>query len=129
MPDWSKVSPVQEHLVSVLVWSDYEVNQNPSWELIQSMFAPYMKLYPNMKDLIDLTDLHTFTIFSLNPPWVAYGDNRVGPLGITRGGIPYYLSLDFNDPRYMPISRDLSPAKMMTVFYFIKQLQSTPPTA
>ena len=52
-----------------------------------------------------------------------YNSNRVGPLGIAAGAIPYYMSMDFNDPRYMPLTRDLSPDKLMTIMHFIKNLQ------
>ena len=129
MPDWSKVTPQQDTMLSVLVWSQYEVNPNPKWEEIQSIFAPYMKLFPSMKSQIDLTDLNTFTIFTNNPPWDhSYNEPNPGPLGINAGAIPYYFTRDFNDPRFMPITRDLSPSKIMTVLHFCKNLQNTPLT-
>jgi hypothetical protein len=127
-PDWSNPKgpqPPQDQMVSCKVFSQYTVNQNPSWPEIQSMMAPYMKLYPGMRKLIDLSDRHTFTIFGKNPPWdQGYGDNNAGPLGIQAGAIAYYMSRDFNDPRLMPVSRDLSQAKILTIMYFIKNLQS-----
>ena len=138
VPNWATDPPVQEHQISVLVWSDYPVNQNPSWEDIVAIFAPYMKLYPFMKNRIDLTDPHTFQIFSRNPPWIAYNPQNPRPpfqfpgnsnLQIDAGAIPYYLTFDTNDPRYMPITRDLSPNKWLTVLYYIKNLQATPPPA
>lgn len=117
--------PLQDRMASCLVFSNYAVNTTPTWEEIQSMMAPYMKLYPSMKEQVDLTDQHTFDIFSDNPPWVAYGKppNYSGPLGIARGAIPYYMSRDPQDPMYMPISRDLSPAKMLTLMYYIQSVQ------
>jgi hypothetical protein len=133
-PDWTQ-PPLPEHLVSVVAWSNYPVNQNPSWEDIVAIFAPYMKLYPFMKSQIDLTDPHTFQIFSRNPPWIAYNPQNPPPpfkfpgnsnLQIDAGAIPYYLNFDFNDPRYMPITRDLSPNKLLTVLYYVKNLQATP---
>ncbi|MBS1609276.1 MAG: hypothetical protein JSS70_11065 [Bacteroidetes bacterium] len=128
--DWSKPGnppPPQDQMISCVVFSQYAVNQDPQWEEIQTMMAPYMKLYPDMKDRINLTDLHTFTIFARNPNWHAYSPNpRTGPLGITAGAIPYYMSMPIEDPRYMPISRDLSPAKLMTLMYFVKKLQTQP---
>jgi hypothetical protein len=125
-PDWSNPQgppPPQDQMVSCKVFSQYTVNQNPSWPEIQSMMAPYMKLFPGMRKLIDLSDQHTFTIFAKNPPWVAYGENNAGPLGIEAGAIAYYLSRDFEDPRLMPVSRDLSQAKITTIMHFIKNLQ------
>jgi hypothetical protein len=111
-------------MISCKVFSQYTVNQNPGWQEIQSMMAPYMKLYPGMKKYIDLSNEHTFTIFSKNPPWVAYGENNAGPLGIQAGAIAYYMSRELDDPRFMPVSRDLSDAKTLTIMYFIKKLQS-----
>lgn len=121
--DYSKVAPPQDQMITCLVFSQYTVQTNPTWEEIQAMMAPYMKLYPSMKNLLDLTDLHSFTIFSDNPPWQAYGDKRVGPLGIVRGTLPYYMSASFDDPKFMPISRDLSDARTLTIMHFIKNLQ------
>lgn len=134
-PNWAKDPPVQEHQISVLVFSDYAVNQNPTWQDIVDIFAPYMKLYPFMKKQVDLTDPHTFQIFGRNPPWIAYNPQSPPPPykfpngngQIDAGAIPYYLSFDVNDPRYMPITRDLSPNKLLTVMYYIKNLQATPP--
>ncbi len=128
--DFLKNPPDQSQYVSCLVFANYPVNTNPEWPEIQTMMAPYMKLYPFMKNQIDLTDLHTFTVFANNPPWNrAYGNVPPGPLGIVAGGIPFYMSRDFNDPRFMPISRDLSPNKIMTLMWFVKKLQAqvTPP--
>ncbi|MGC4035751.1 MAG: hypothetical protein QM764_07300 [Chitinophagaceae bacterium] len=125
--DWSVPNtppPPQDKTISCVVFSDYQVNTNPQWSEIQAMFAPYMKLYPFMASLVNLTDQHTFTIFAKNPNWAAYGA-QPGRLGIDAGAIPYYLTMDFNDPRYMPISRDLSDAKLLTTLYFIKNLQQT----
>lgn len=123
-PDWCKTAPAQDQMISCKVFSQYTVNQNPGWPEIQSMMAPYMKLYPGMKKYIDLSNEHTFTIFSKNPPWVVYGENNAGPLGIQAGAIAYYMSRELNDPRFMPVSRDLSDAKTLTIMYFIKKLQS-----
>ncbi|MES2649095.1 MAG: hypothetical protein V4717_19615 [Bacteroidota bacterium] len=135
-PEWKNIwpdttyFPPQDKTISCLVFSQYAVNQNPGWELVQSMMAPYMKLYASMRYQLDLTDLHSFTLFSNNPPWShGYNDPRIGPLGIVAGAIPYYMSFDFNDPRFMPITRDMSDAKILTVMYFVKKLQSQLPTA
>lgn len=122
--NYSQVSPPQDQMITCLVFSQYAINQNVQWAEVQAMMAPYMKLFPSMKYQLDLTDLHSFSIFADNPPWVAYGDPRVGPLNITAGAIPYYMSLPFNDPRFMPVTRDLSDNRITTIMYFVKQLQS-----
>lgn len=123
-PDWSKIPPAQNQLISCLVWSEYEVVEDPTWDQIESMMIPYVKLYPYMKERIDLSDQHSFSVFANNPPWAdVYNENRPGPLGITRGAIPFYMSRNIEDPRFMPISRDLSPSRIMTIMHYIKNLQ------
>jgi hypothetical protein len=115
----------QNAMISALVWSAYTINDNPSWEEILEIFEGYVKLFPGMTEKVDLSDYHTFNIFSFNPPWShGYGENNPGPLGIQSGAIPFYLSRDLDDPRYMPVTRDLSPEKVLTVMHFIKNLQS-----
>lgn len=126
-PDWSDPNgpvPPQDQMISCLVSSQYLPNQNPDWNEIQSLLAPYMKLYPGMKRIMDPANQTTFNIFSKNPPWFTYNEKDPGPLGINAGAIPYYMSRDFNDPRFMPVTRDLSASKTLTLMYFIKNLQS-----
>ena len=116
----------QERLLSVLMWSSYTVNENPTWEDVRNILVPYAKLYPAMTARIDLTDLHTFTTFAVNPPWqqVYLTPPGYNVLGISQGAIPFYMSRDFDDPRYMPVTRDLSPNKLTTILYFCKSLQA-----
>lgn len=132
-PDWSKKKgpiPPQDHMISCKVFSQYTVNENPPWTEIQSLMEPYMKLYPGMKSFIDLSDEHTFTIFASNPPWFTFGEKGVykfpgkdAPV-IKAGITPYLMTRPFNDPRLMPVSRDLSKAKILTIMYYIQILQS-----
>jgi hypothetical protein len=133
-PDPGNPSPStynQERLLSVLMFSSYPVNQTPTWEDVRTLMVPYAKLFPAMTQRIDLTDLHTFTIFADNPPWqfVYFTPAGYNVLGISQGAIPFYMSRDFDDPRLMPLTRDLSPNKVTTILYFCKILQSqlTPP--
>jgi hypothetical protein len=128
-PDWSKVPPAQNQTISVIVWAQYAIDENPPWEEVQSLLAPYMKLFPYMKGQIDMTDQHTFNVFMINPPWDhAYGNIPPAPPGISAGAIPFYMTRDFDDPRFMPVTRDLSPNKIMTILYYIKNMQSAPPS-
>jgi hypothetical protein len=125
VPDWSTVAPIQSHLISCVAFSQYPVNENPTWDDVQAILAPYIKLYPAMTAQINLSDPQTFFTFANNPPW-SHGYNYYPtnpPLGITAGAIPYYLIKDFTDPQLMPISRDLSPNRLMTILYYIKNLQ------
>ncbi len=126
-----KTGVSQEKTISVVLWSSYQVNENPSWELVQALMAPYMKLFPGMRNKIDLTDQNTFFIFGNNPPWTkVYGADTppydLNGYLISSGAIPFYMTRDINDPRYMPLSRDFSPNKLTTVLYYIKQIQQTP---
>ena len=133
-PDPSQ-NPNQEQMVSVVMWSAYTPSPSVTWDEIVKILAPYDKLYPFMANKIKLTDSHTFTTFARNPPWVAYGDKSSYTLPngktIAAGAIPYMLTRPVNDPRFMPISRDLSPGKINTVLYYCLQLQETtiPPPA
>lgn len=125
--DWK--TSVQTQTISCLVWSEHTINTTPSWEEIVHILAPYMKLFPYMKDLMDVTDSKTFEVFSINPPWkIMFPGTPEGPLGITVGTLPFYMSRDFNDTRFMPVTRDLSPEKIMTIMHFIKNLQDTQPS-
>ncbi|MBL7811879.1 MAG: hypothetical protein JNL57_06610 [Bacteroidetes bacterium] len=130
-PDWNNPTPgmqppLQDQMASVLVFSQYTVNTNPEWAEIQAMMEPYVKLYPAMTKQLDLSDAHSFMIFALNPPWSkVYNDNNPGPLGIVAGAIPYYMSRSVDDPRFMPISRDLSPEKILTIMHYVQILQKS----
>lgn len=121
------LSPSQSSIISCLAWSDYQIKENPTWDDVQEILAGYVKLFPGMNKKIDFSDFPTFQTFALNPPWQAYQiPPPQGPLGIEQGAIGFYLSRDITDPRYMPVTRDLSPAKQMTLFHYIKKLIQTP---
>lgn len=118
------VSVSQSAMISCLVWSNYSVNEDPSWPEIQEIFAGYVKLFPGMTEKINLIDFKSFEVFAKNPPWDhMYGTSEPGPLGIKLGAIGFFMTRDFNDTRYMPVTRDMSPEKSMTVLHFIKNLQ------
>jgi hypothetical protein len=122
----------QEHQLSVLAWSRYEILEAPPWEVVAGLMAPYMKIYPSMRDIIDLTDEHSFEVYSLNPPWLVYGFPPTYEVdGISAGAIPFMLTRDFTDPRFMPITRDLSPNRIKTILNWVKNVQQgiepTPP--
>jgi hypothetical protein len=125
-PDESGTLPLsQSSIISCLAWSDYQVNENPSWEEVQRLFAGFVKLFPGMTKKINLSDFPTFQTFSLNPPWAAY-DASPGPLGLDRGAIGFYMTRDITDPRYMPVTRDMSPARVLTILHYIQNLINTP---
>jgi hypothetical protein len=116
----------QECTISVLAWSDYPVNATPAWSEIAALMTPYAKLYPFMRNKIDLTDQHSFTIFIDNPPWCPFytSDPSYNVQGINRGAIAYFMTRPITDPRFMPVSRDLSPARIQTVLNYIRNALS-----
>lgn len=109
-------------MISCLAWSNYPVNEAPTFADVQALLKPYMKLYPAMKNIIDLEDETAFGIFAAGPPFAVIGQPTMPvPAGITGGMIPLLLSLDpETDRRYMPVSRDLSPNRAQTILYYIR---------
>jgi hypothetical protein len=136
-PDLMKVPWPQERMISTVLWASYEINTNPDWETVRDMFVPYAKLYPGMTELINLTDFHAFQIFATNPPWEVPGAPPIFtpcipftlPDGkqIQRGAIPFMMTLPQSDPRFMPVSRDLAPNRLLTILYYCYNLQQRVP--
>jgi len=119
----------QENRISCLAWSHYPVNTNPTWDDVVAMLAVYVKLFPAMTEQINLTDQVAFATYAASPPFAFYGLKDYKVLDrITGGAIPFFLTRDQNDPRFMPVTRDLSPNKIKTLLYYI-QNNYFPPTA
>lgn len=125
----------QESLISVLALSAYPVKTDAAWDEIREMMVPYMKIYPGMKEKMDLTDEATFAIYAKSPPFSVFytpKDPNFKILDrITGGAIPFFLSRDLDDPRAMPVSRDLSPNRILTILHFIQNsyFPPAPPAA
>jgi hypothetical protein len=134
-PDLRKVAPRQETLISCVVDSAYSAK--PSWDTVRAIMEPYAKLYPGMTDQIDLTQEQAFFTFSINPPWIVYDGPNFKPYilpdgrKIAAGAIPYYMTRDLDDTRFMPVTRDLSQQKLLTVLNYVADIQTdikpTPP--
>jgi hypothetical protein len=93
---------------AVTVWNPYPDADvpNPTWEgQVQPIFDQYMRIYPGMKQIMDLTDL---SVVQAN----------VEPLLAV-------LSLPFEAPHRMPVTRDLSTQKIQVI---ITWLQNQPKT-
>lgn len=140
-PDLGKAAAAQEQQISCIAWSHYQIKENPNWQDVREMMVPYMKLFPAMKRKIDLTDQTAFTLYSNAPPFFPPGSNEPNspyfgvPQGykildrITGGVIPFLFSVDPEiDPRFMPVTRDLSPAKIRTILNFIQNSYFSPDT-
>jgi hypothetical protein len=131
-PNLNPNSPPQESIVSGVIWAAYTANPNPQFSEVQQIFRVYNKLFPSMKAKMDLGDHQTIFTFCANPGWGFFASQGLpGPSQVTLpnggvvqvGAIPYYLSLDVNDPRFMPIMRNLSPNKLLTVLYYAYNVQ------
>jgi mannose-6-phosphate isomerase-like protein (cupin superfamily) len=87
----------------LVVWSPYPDADmpNPTWEgQVQPIFDEYMRIYPGMKHIMDLTDLS-----------VVQG-NLEALLNV--------LSLPFEAPHMMPVTRDLSTQKIEVIKTWLK---------
>ncbi len=79
-------------ILNVLVWDKYEIPSQPTWiDNVQPIFQQYANLYPVMKNFVDLGDYISVT-------------NRLDMLKLV-------FSLTPENVNYMPVTRDLSPAK------------------
>ena len=82
----------------LVVWAPYQFAgmPNPTWEgQVQPIFDEYMRIYPGMKQIMDLTDLSVVQ------------DNLEPLLKV--------LSLPFEAPHMMPVTRDLSTQKIEVI--------------
>jgi len=78
--------------LSVLVFDDYQVPERPTWVAdALSVLQQYANLYPIMRDILDLSDYHSVVQH--------------------RRALQLVFGLPVEDPNYMPVTRDLSPAK------------------
>ena len=96
-------NPSGERTITIHVYSECLVQAAPPWSLIQSWMSPYMRLYPAMKEFVDLSDESQFLFF--------------------RQGIQGMFSLPFDSPGYMPVTRDLSPNRIQNIINYIQNAE------
>lgn len=97
-PDGNPIGdePAEGYALSVLLWNPYQPPANPTWDAdVGPILQAYSRLYPGMKSIFDIGDQATV-------------------LGSARG-VQARMSLPFDDPGYMPVTRDLSPSKVAVV--------------
>jgi len=87
--------------ISVLVFQPVAVPASPTWDDVRPAFQQYMRLYPKMKDLIDLADLPSLEQFG------------------NLDKVEFVLGLPVVDPRYMPVTRDLSTSQKRIILGWI----------
>jgi hypothetical protein len=85
--------------VSVLVWNRFDVLDTPTWQDVQPMFQQFANLYPIMKPIVDMGDY--------------------AQMAAKAGLVKLAMSLPEEDPNYMPVTRDLSPAKRKTMLNWL----------
>jgi hypothetical protein len=85
----------------LLLWAPYPNPANPTWEdQVQPIFDEYMRIYPGMKQILDLTQLSVVQ------------ENLDALLSA--------LSLPFGAPHMMPVTRDLSTQKIDVIKIWLK---------
>ena len=90
------------------MWSGYDPPAEPTWVAdVQPIFQQYANLYPIMRDVVDLGDYSD----------VAQRHWRALSLA---------MGLPVSGPNYMPVTRDLSPAKSKMIVGWL-QRQPDPP--
>jgi len=103
----SAVAPNPSDLISILVWSGYTAPAQPAWNDVQPILQQYANLYPVMKQYFDLSDQTDVTQ--------------------NAAAIAARLSMSYDNPHYMPVTRDLSPAKAQMILTWLTAL--APPAA
>lgn len=98
---FNKYSGTGDGTISALVWNSYTPPAQPGWNDIAAVFGAYARLYPGMKSRLDISDQATVAGFL--------------------GDIYGHMSADINDPAYMPVTRDLQPAKVNMILAWLKQ--------
>ena len=84
------------NFVSALVWSDFPMPTAPTWlDHVRPIFSQYAGLYPVMKDIVKLDNYDD----------VVTNKDRIRQVFLFPEG----------DPRYMPVTRDLSPKKRQMI--------------
>lgn len=93
--------------INVHLRSNFDIPENPTWEDIKETMTQYSNLYPIMsKYLVDLSD----------------------PKSMQRAKdiLIFAFSRHIEDPLYMPVTRDLSEAKRITILKWLRALPDTP---
>jgi hypothetical protein len=87
--------------ISVLLWTDYAIPQNPTWnDHVAPILTQYKNLYPVMANFVNLGQYDSV---------VAHKD-----------AMQNVFMRPETDPRYMPVTRDLSPAKRQTILNWLE---------
>jgi hypothetical protein len=98
----------QGNQLSALVFNEYQAPDEPTWVAdVQPILQQYANLYPIMRDVLDLSD------------YADVAQHHWRSLSLA-------MCLPEADPNYMPVTRDLSPAKRDMIVGWLKR-QPDPP--
>ena len=87
--------------LSVLFWPPFQAPSSPTWDAdVGPILDAYARLYPGMKGRLDIGDETTVKGFA--------------------GAMYGRMSLPFDDPAYMPVTRDLAPPKVKMILDWLK---------
>jgi Ferritin-like len=101
-------APAQGNVLNALVWGAYEAPAKPTWVAdVQPILQQYANLYPAMRDVLDLADYDDVVRHSR-------------ALQLAMG------SMKPEDANYMPVTRDLSPAKRDMIVGWLKSAPRPP---
>jgi hypothetical protein len=100
---WSKdENPDRNAFVAVKVYSRFNAPSSPQWSDVKPIFDQFMHLYPSMQSIMNLSDEQTVR------------DNAVR--------IRQYLAFPPENPRFMPVTRDLSGPKTKMLLAFLDSI-------
>jgi len=88
------------YALSILVFQAYTAPANPTWNDVGEIFKAYARMYPGMKSRFDISDQAT-----------VLGDPQA---------VLAHMDIPVEDPAYMPVTRDLSPAKVRMIVSWLK---------
>ena len=98
--------PLEGASLSVLLFDAYTAPANPTWNDVSEVFGAYARMYPGMKSRFDISDQATVA-----------GDPQA---------VLEHMDIPIEDPAYMPVTRDLSPAKVAMIVAWLKtQIKQT----
>jgi hypothetical protein len=86
----------------VLVFDSYPQKADPSWQDIAQILTQYARLYPYMYSQVKLDE------------YAIVSSNAAAMISV--------LSMSEHDPRYMPVTRDLSRDKKELLLAWLKSL-------
>ena len=88
--------------ISIRALSSNTATEPYSWDDVYPIFRQYYHLYPVMSRIVNLTNYYSI---------IEYHNWRM---------INYSMSLDFNDPNFMPVTRDIPPSKQKMILKWLQ---------